>query len=204
MSRSKYTMLRKLTQPDVQTAEWMAQARTPGTRARIRRWSRLETVGAVLTVGGVHAITAGSLVTMAVAVWFEVADIDRIDVYFWLWGPVVVGFIGGMALGAVAERRRLTAVFADGHVSVGRIDEVITHPAEGEDLEWYEFVISADSPGEAPLRRRLNWHDGDDPSSWVERSIRFRHNTFDPQNVRDALFDGFPDHQAEGAGGAEA
>lgn len=121
----------------------------------------------------------------------------------WLWcvvGPpglaivllLVVGF-----LGSHAKERRLTALPADGHASVGRADEVITHPGIGEEQATYEFQISPGLlPGPALPRRRLSWGEEDgwiSPERRVGRAARFRRNTLDPDDRHDVLFDGWPD-----------
>lgn len=58
---------------DDQTADWMAKARTPAARARIRRWSRVETIGVFVALGGLAATFVAPIVTLALAVWMVVS-----------------------------------------------------------------------------------------------------------------------------------
>ncbi len=177
---------------DQQTADWMAAARTPETRARIRRWSRIETIGVVLLVPGICALLAAPVVTLALAIGFAVAGVRHTDVYWWLWGVPLGLSVAGAAVMAVSSHRRLSATFADGHVAIGRVDRVVERPGSGDDTTTYELRVSAELSSGVLLRRKL-YRDGGDPSRRIGRPIRFRHNTLDPDDVHDALFDGWPD-----------
>lgn len=51
------------------TREWMAEARTPETRARICRWSRVETVGVFVTIPGPVGGAVASFASAVVIFW---------------------------------------------------------------------------------------------------------------------------------------
>lgn len=61
----------------------MAAARTPQTRARIRRWSKVETVAVFTMLGGIALLGLAPLASIAVAVWAAVTDTDRTGWYWW-------------------------------------------------------------------------------------------------------------------------
>lgn len=128
MSRFRHITLRSLISVDEQTAEWMALARTPGTRVRIRRWARMETISLVATLASVAALIVIPFVTLALALWFGLAHIHRSGIDWWLWGTTISVAVIGAILGVVSSEQRRKACFADGYVSVGRVDEVIEHP----------------------------------------------------------------------------
>ncbi|SDS92049.1 hypothetical protein [Jiangella sp. DSM 45060] len=199
MSRLRITSLRSLVSTGQQTREWMARASTPETRAEIRRWSRWETASFCLMAIGAICALALPIIGLGLAVWYMIHDDAP-----WLWwlfgslGITMLLLIAGAALGSRANDRRLTALYADGQTSIGRLDEVITHPGGGDDQTTYVFLISAQLPGEVILHRRLYWGEWDgwgSPERWVGRSIRFRHNTLDPDDLQDVLFDGWPNRK---------
>ncbi|MFE6773504.1 hypothetical protein ACFVFD_31470 [Streptomyces fimicarius] len=64
----------------------------------------------------------------------------------------------------------------------------------------YDLVVRAELPGRPALRRTLGWGSGDSSGPddrWAGRAIRLRHNTLDPDDEHDALFDGWPDDRQE-------
>lgn len=98
---------------DDQSADWMAKARTPETRARIRRWSRLEAIGVMAALAGLVVLVAAPIATVALIIWFYVAGIDRTDVYWLLWSVAIgVPLVGAILMTAGSSRRR-AACFAD-------------------------------------------------------------------------------------------
>lgn len=193
MSRLRCITLWSVTEVDAQTAEWMASARTAGTRARIRCWARVETISVVLMLASFTALMIAPFVTLALAIWFSVARIDRTDVYWWLWGINLSVLAVGAIASAISSEKRRQACFADGYASLGRVDEVIEHPGSGEEQTWYEVFVSTELQERLVLRRNLYWpDDGNDPRRLIGRPISFRHNTLDPGDVHDVLFDGLP------------
>lgn len=180
-----------------QRAEWEGRARTPRTKAEIRRWSRWEAFSFWSTIGGGVCLFAAPVLGLTFAIWG--AFDDRAPSWGWgLFAPAGLAFVlllAGGFVGSLAKDRRLTALYADGQASVGILDEVITHPGGGEDQTTYEFVISADLPGPVVLHRQLYWGEDDgwlSPERWVGRRIRFRHNTLVPDDLYDVRFDGWP------------
>lgn len=112
--------MRWLDQRNRRTTERMAHARTPETRARIWRWSRVETIGLVVELVGLALLVAALIATIVLAGWFDVGGIDLTDVYRWLWGVAVgVTLVGAITL-AVGSRKRLTSCYADGYVRTGQ------------------------------------------------------------------------------------
>ncbi|MDQ0613446.1 hypothetical protein QF046_001087 [Microbacterium sp. W4I4] len=188
-----------------QREEWESRARTPQTRADIRRWARWEAVGLWLLLGSMFCVLiAAPILGIGFGVW---GAFDS-GAPSWMWGLFGSAGLGiammtaGAILSSHAKERRMTALYADGQVSVGRLHEVFTHPGGGEDQTTYEFLILAELPDEethtgAILRRRLYWGEDDSwgqgPERWIGRSIRFRHNTLDPDALYDVRFDGWAD-----------
>lgn len=195
MSGFRMITLRRLTTPSRQTLNWMARARTAETRAEIRRWSRRETVSACLLLIGAVCGFASPLVGVGLGVWHLIQG--DAPWFWWLVGTIGITalfMLAGSILGSRASDRRLTALYADGQATMGRLDKVITHPGGGDEQTTYEFLISAELPEGVVLHRTLYWGEDDSwpsPRRRVGRSIRFRHNNLDPDDLRDVLFDGW-------------
>ncbi|SKG73826.1 Uncharacterised protein [Mycobacteroides abscessus subsp. massiliense] len=199
MNSFRIITLRSVFGTDQQTRQWMARARTVETRTEIRRWARWESVSFWLLLLGGICVFAAPVLGLASGIWS--AFDDQAPPWLWfLFAPLGAAFIlllAGAWSGSYASDRRLTALYADGQSTVGRVDEVITHPGGGDEQTTYELLIGAELPDGTLLRRRLDW--GEDntswpiPRRWVGRSIRFRHNTLDPDDLRDVRFDGWPD-----------
>lgn len=188
-------VLRNLAPTEQQIMNWMSRARTLETRTRIRRWSRAEKAFLIATLVGVALLVLAPFVTVALLIWFSVADLDRIGVYWWIWGPAMGMSVLGSTAGVISSGLRNKACYADGHISVGRVDQVIEHPGSGDDHTWYDVRISAELPDGAVLRRRVHQSDGH-VAHRVGALVRFRHNTLDPDDADDVLLDGFPDANA--------
>lgn len=168
--------------------EWLSHAKTPETRARIRRWARWERFGMVLVIVSVWLV---ALLVLSVIV-IDIADIASFESVPWL-GWVVLGVIVGLIVGAgglilLADGRRITAMYADGRVSVGVITQVTrVEPADPEMVGVsYDLTITATAPGTGEIRRVVNHSNALE----IGQRIRFRHNTLDPENQYDALFVG--------------
>lgn len=176
---------------DEQTTAWMAAARTPETRALIRRWSWIESIGLMAMVLGVALLVIAPFGSIAVAVWADVTDTGRSALHWWIWG-ITLGLlaVGGVAA-LVASGRRERACFADGHACEGVVDRAIEHPGSGDDRTWYDLRISAALANGVTLRRRLHL-DGEQWERRVGRPVQFRHNTFDPEALDDVLLIGWP------------
>ncbi|MGO2110042.1 MAG: hypothetical protein ACTH31_00335 [Pseudoclavibacter sp.] len=189
--------VRGLFTTDEQTADWMSRARRPETRARIRRWSRAETVIVWSTIAGLALLVAAPFVTLALIIWFAIAGIDRVDVYWWLWGFAAGLPTLGAIAGVIATGRREKACYADARQSIGRIDRVIEHPGSGDDATWYDIRISAEGPDGVILHRTLH-DEGEDRHRRVGARVRFSHNTSDPDDRHDILFEGYAHPDARG------
>ncbi|MFD0557075.1 hypothetical protein FB566_2330 [Stackebrandtia endophytica] len=179
----------RVTRTVEQNDRWAAHARTPETRARIRRWSRRETLGAILMMTGAVPLFLHPLALIVFIIWF-----NHWYVYASYFGAALGVVIVGVAVSSHALDRRLDAMYADGHESTGRVDELITHPGSGDDPTSYDLMVSIELPGPTTLHRRVRWGEGGlHPSRFVGRRIRLRHNTLEPDNLGDVHFDGWPD-----------
>ncbi|OFV76950.1 hypothetical protein [Rhodococcus erythropolis] len=183
-----------------QTEEWMARARTPQARARIRRWSRWEDISLEILLTGTVAFVAAIPIGVGLAIGFWIAGVDRSEVFYWLYGSSVAVLLIGAVLDAVTGSRLAEARFADGQLTIGRIEEVIQLPSNDADMNpTYDLAVRAEPPGHPVLRRTIGWGSGDSSGPddrWVGRAIRIRHNTLDPNDLHDALFAGW-DERAE-------
>ncbi|QPZ37980.1 hypothetical protein [Paramicrobacterium chengjingii] len=184
MSLPESTTLLSLFSPDAQTAEWMSAARTPETRARIQRWSRVERAGIATTLVGVALLLLASFASVAVAIWSSASGRDPAGTLWWIWGTAVgVACIGALTWG-ISSSRRQSVCFADGYETVGTVDRAIKHLGSGDDLTWWDLRITAAVTENSVLRRRLHL-EGEHHDRRVSGSVRFRHNTFDPDAVDD-------------------
>ncbi|MEW1819104.1 MULTISPECIES: hypothetical protein [Streptomyces] len=184
MSLRKNTIVRTLFLPGAQTAEWMAEARTPETRARIQRWSRIETAGIAAALVGFTLLLLASFASIGVAVWHSVTDGDPAGPLWWIWGTAVgVAGIGALTW-VLGSSRRQAACFADGYETVGTVDRAIEHPGSGDDLTWWDLRISAAVAESSVLRRRLHL-EGEHHDRRVGGPVRFRHNTLRPDALDD-------------------
>ncbi|SHI67072.1 hypothetical protein SAMN05421803_101890 [Nocardiopsis flavescens] len=169
------------------------RAPTPRTRTRIRRWSRWQDVSAVVLLIGTVVFVAA----IPVGIWLWIAGTDRPEVFYWLCGSGVGVLLIGTAIDAVSGPRLADARFADGHRTVGVIEEVVELPWNDVDGNpTFDLAVRATPPGRAVLRRTLHWGAGDasgPDEGWVGRAVRLRHNTCDPDDRSDVLFDGWPD-----------
>jgi hypothetical protein len=136
MSIRRSAILQILFPSGAQMAEWLAAARTPASRARIRRWSRIEAAGIAMTLASIALILVASLASHGVAVWRTVTDGDPAGPLWWIWGAAV-GAVGiGTLTWMLGSSRRQAAGFADGHEIVGIVDRAIEHPGSGDDPTW--------------------------------------------------------------------
>ncbi|WP_144016723.1 hypothetical protein [Beutenbergia cavernae] len=186
----KHLSLLGLIATDEQTREWMAAARTPETRARIRYWSKVETISTATMLAGIALLLIAPFGSIALAVWSSVTDTDRTVLYWWIWGIPAVLAMGGVVAALVASGRREQACFADGRVAVGTVERAIEHTGSGDDRTWFDLRISAELPGGTTLRRRLHL-EGEGLDRRVGGSVRFRHNTLDADDLDDVLHVGF-------------
>lgn len=196
-----------INRPRDESAEfWASRAKTPKTRPRIRRLSVLHDVsGGVLLVGmGLFVLMIG--VSIVLAVWFAIAHISRPDVFLWGFGIA----LGVVVLGATAEvvvsGRLEEAKYADADAAAGVVDSVTTTQetgGEGDVVTVFHVNVTARISEELVLRRRMEvWErdNGNPDETWTGRTIRFRHNTEDPDDLSDARFDRLPDWTAKEAG----
>lgn len=163
------------------SGEWMRRARTPETRASIRRWNRWTNF---FFWGGVLLVLGG----FAFIVWSVAADRHG-GLAFWgvITGTVALVLVC-VVCGSRTGSRLIEARFADGRESVGTIVEVTTNPGiDGPDT--YDILVTASVSGTVIHRKidgLLVGHFGD--------RIRFRHNTIDPEDLDDVLFAGWNGH----------
>ena len=192
MSRWRCTSILALL-TDQETARWVSRARTPKTRARIRRWSRAENISMLVTLLGMALLAISPFATVALLIVFGFAEIERTDIFWWLWGSSGGMSIAGTIAGVISSEQLDKARYADGHLSVGVVGRVVEHPGGGDDQTWYQVDVSAEQEDGVVLRRRLYWpDDGNDPHRLIGGPIRFRHNTLDPDDLQDYRYDGIP------------
>lgn len=196
MNVTKQLSLIGLIATDEQTREWMAAARTPETRARIRCWSKIETLGMLMTLVGIALLCLAPFASIAVAIWSSVSDVDQPWLHWWIWGVTLGVLASGTAASLVATSRRQRACFADGQEATGTVDRAIEHPGSGDDATWWDLRISAELSDGTTLRRRLHL-DGERHDRRVGGPIRFRHNTLDPDAFDDVQLVGWTDDGAE-------
>ena len=180
---------------DGQAKDRRRRARTSKLPAAVRWQSWMLTV--------LHGLMLFSLVGGAFlpVVILPVLGIDVEDyfdnVFGWQLAGTVVLVLGGLLSGGI-DRKIQEAMFADAHVAVGRVVDVITEsPYDGEAMGEYELVLSAELPGAVTIRRKLRWSAyGSAPR--LGETIRFRHNTVDPDDLGDVLYESIgPRYTAE-------
>lgn len=175
-----------------ETEEWMRLARTPQTTERIQRWARRERVFTGIMVAALIAVCAWPVVGIVYAVWTTVnGAAPSIANWGWVFGGLIASLAVTVMLHGFAQHNREEAMYADGRVSLGRVDEVIAHPQDADGFVTYSLMISAELPGSVTLRREIHMdHERHAPEKWEGKAIRFRHNTRDPDDLHDILFVG--------------
>ena len=160
------------------SAEWIRRAKTPETRASIRRWNHWTNfffwVGTLLVLGGIAFI-----------VWSVATDRHSGPVFWGVIAGTVVLVLVCVGYGSHAGSRLSEARFADGRESVGTIVEVTTHPGT-DGPESFDILVTASVSG-AVIHRKINGL----LVGRVGDRIRFRHNTIDPEDMDDILFEGW-------------
>ncbi|MBM7368707.1 hypothetical protein [Gordonia hydrophobica] len=96
---------------------------------------------------------------------------------------------------AEATSRREREWFADAHVSIGRIAEVVSYPSHPQDasLAAYLCTVRIDHPDVGALPRQVVVSEDQLRSTGPRfgRTVRVRHRTLDPDQLDDASFDGW-------------
>ncbi|WP_097865761.1 phage holin family protein [Streptomyces sp. rh34] len=188
---------------------WAARAKTPQTRARIRRLSRFDDISSGILLAGVGLFMLMNLASIVLAIWFWIADVSRYDIFPWGFGIALGVTAIGAILNSIAESRLSQARFADAYCSVGVIDKVRSwegHDGEGSPTTFYKLAVTATLPDGVTIRRHIDCGTGGGSGSpdrpdetWVGRRICFRHNSVDPDDLADEQFAGWPDHEEKGA-----
>ena len=184
---------------DQRAEYWASRAKTPQTRARIRRWSRIENIAIGILLVGMALFVLMILVSIALAIWFEIAGIDRDDVYMWGFGIAPCVVIPGAITEIIATGRLDKAKWADADTAIGVVDSVTSRPevdAEGATATVYRVCVTAQISGGITLCRHLEGgesENGGPDDTWIGRNVRFLHNTLDPSDLSDARFEGWVD-----------
>lgn len=170
---------------------WVARAKTPETRARIRRLSRLEDLTNGILLTGMILFLLMALTRVVLAIWFWAPDAGDSTIFLWVLG---------ITLGVT-----VTSVFLNS--AVGVIDAVRSWEGtdgEGSPTTFYALAVTAALPDGGTIRRHVDWStdsgsgSSDTPDeTWVGRRISFRHNTLDPEDLADEQFAGWPDTEVE-------
>jgi hypothetical protein len=120
IARELTISLQALFSTDEQTQAWMAAARMPETRALIRRWSKIETIGVTAVVVGIALLIVAPFGSIAVAVWADVTDTDRSGLHWWIWGITLGTLAAGTTASIVVLRFSSTGTIDAGSGSAAR------------------------------------------------------------------------------------
>ncbi|MGV9798506.1 hypothetical protein ACWDTP_10655 [Mycobacterium sp. NPDC003449] len=166
------------------TEELMARARTPETRARIRRWALLKRVCFGLACLGLTAFVTAIVASAIREVLGEPAP-------WWVFLAAFAVLVVSIIPWCLASFRLDVARYADGEETVGTIIEIVVDEnTDPETLPAYDITIAAALPS-GSIRRtcRVSERKAPEPG----QVVRFRHNTGDPADLKDVLFVGFVD-----------
>ncbi|SKP26322.1 Uncharacterised protein [Mycobacteroides abscessus subsp. abscessus] len=160
---------------DQHAEHWASLAKTPETRARIRRLSRIENITIWPMVVGGLLLLLMLPVTLGSMIWFWITS-------------------------ALLGR----AQYADADSAIGVVEGVTSweeRDGEGDLVTVYRVRVTAWPSDELTLHRHLDGgrsdHGGPD-ETWIGRRIRILHNTVDPDDLYDVRFDGWPDRETKG------
>jgi len=166
----------------------LAYAKTPRTRARIRRlvrWKRVFRVLAILGVSSFVLAYAGILLVGIASIFFQPLSVVM-DAPWWV--PLAAMGVASACVApwGVAAHRLEVALYADGTESRGIITEIVV----GEDSEQqprYSLSVTAELSHDARIHRFVGGiYEPAAPK--VGQVVRFRHNTRDPDDLHDILF----------------
>ncbi|MBM7368663.1 hypothetical protein [Gordonia hydrophobica] len=179
---------------------WAALAKTPETRARIRRLSRIRNISLGIVVTGIGLIVVMILVTIVLSTGLWLTR-ERDTIIAWGFGIATGVFLIGVVPETIASNRLHRAQYADADSAIGIIESVATREerdAEGDVAIVHCVAVTARLSDDLTLHRHLEStaRGSDRPDdTWVGRRIRFRHNTLNPDALDDARFDGWPDRE---------
>ncbi|MFH9472554.1 hypothetical protein ACH4L7_01780 [Streptomyces anulatus] len=172
--------------------QWTRLARTPETRARIRRGAlRERAFGALIAIGmGLCALM------VAVSIYVAAFQTEFHHRSGWFLSTTV-GMLLAIAFLARAVRfwiatnkERVRAMYADGQEAVGTVTEVVEDDDRDPDTgPYYDISITAELAGAGAGSIRRVTRRAEAPQ--VGQRVRFRHNTLDPEDLEDVLFLGF-------------
>lgn len=185
---------------------WASRAKTPETRDRIRRLSRLDDITNAILLLGMCAFFLLSLVNVGLAIWFWSGNDDHPEVFWWPLGITLGVTVIGAVSNTIVEGRLSQAKFADAYVSTGVVDAVLATEGtdgEGSPTTFYQLAVTAVAPDGATIRRHVDWATGggsgspDHPDdTWIGRRVTFRHNSLDPDDLTDEQFSSWSDAEA--------
>ncbi|RIT96100.1 hypothetical protein [Mycobacteroides abscessus] len=163
---------------------WMALARTPETRARIRRWVFLKRVFFGLACLGL----TGFVITVVVAAIREVLGKPG---PWWVFLAAFAVLVVSILPWCLASFRLDVARYADGKETGDTITKIVVDEhTDPEALPAYDITIAARLPN-GGIRRTCRVSERTAPE--LGQMVRFRHNTGDPDDLKDVLFLGFVD-----------
>ncbi|MFI6346410.1 hypothetical protein [Streptomyces sp. NPDC050560] len=198
---SRRLFSRKWDQPttDQYAERWASVAKTPQSRARIRRLSRSDNFWSAVMLSGMGLFVLMIPVAIVLALWFWISGIDRPEVFMWGFGIAFGVTLFGAIPTAIVSDRLHRAQFADADTAVGIVECVTSEQerdGEGDLVIVYRVRVTARLSDQLTLIRQLEGGAGsaDTPDeTWIGRRIRFRHNTLDPDDLSDVRFDGWAD-----------
>ncbi|MDQ0613447.1 hypothetical protein QF046_001088 [Microbacterium sp. W4I4] len=175
---------------------WLSLAKTPQTRARIRRWTALRSVFLVLAIVSAGAFALGfvGLMVLALAGLFIPALRFLTDAPWWIVPSALVALIALTIPWCVASLLLEAARYADGTETFGRITGVVDTTSDIEDQPQYALTITADLRAGRSICREVRTSESVEPR--VGQTVRFRHNTEAPEDVEDILLLGIVDDTA--------
>ncbi|WP_396911130.1 hypothetical protein [Mycolicibacterium sp.] len=173
------------------TTAWLALARTPETRARIRRWALLKRV-----CFGLAGLGVAAFVTVVVVA--AIREVLGEPVPWWVVLAALAVLVVSVVPWCLASFRLDVARYADGEETLGTITEIaVDEHTDPEALPAYDITIAGRLPS-GGIRRTCRVSERTPPE--LGQMVRFRHNTGDPDGLKDVLFLGFVDApEPEGA-----
>ncbi|SKG73812.1 Uncharacterised protein [Mycobacteroides abscessus subsp. massiliense] len=189
---------------DQHAEHWASLAKTPETRARIRRLSRIENITIWPMVVGGLLLLLMLPVTLGSMIWFWITRTVFPEILFWGF-PIATGVVvlGAIPYG-IASALLGRAQYADADSAIGVVEGVTSweeRDGEGDLVTVYRVRVTAWPSDELTLHRHLDGgrsdHGGPD-ETWIGRRIRILHNTVDPDDLYDVRFDGWPDRETKG------
>ncbi|MGV0804276.1 hypothetical protein [Mycolicibacterium setense] len=166
----------------------MSTATAQELQARVRRWSRIQSLAAGMALVGI----ALPFATLGIALLVQqvTGDDSVFTVLIWTTWAGLALLVVGAFLETEAQDRVRESRFAAGYKSTGMVDFRNAEPSsEIGGRDTFTLVISADFPGQEKIHRRLYSQDYPaDADVHVGQVVVFRHTNDDPDDLDDIQF----------------